>query len=138
MTEPTSTTPLDFSTVDLSAFPPRYSYPPRYWHLSVPGKQIRWLLDQNRFDDAVVYFLFGWGTSFVEEIPFLNSRPDSQEIVARLRQEGRIKLYGDGLPKRFRTNELVLGLNSGIAGIIEDVAFLLEPQHPWYSFKNAI
>jgi hypothetical protein len=138
MTEPTSNTPLDFSTVDLNAFPPSYSYSRQYWHLGVPGKQIRWLLDQNRLDDAVVYFLFGCGSSFVEEIPFLHSRQDSQEIVGRLRQERRIKLYGDGLPRRFRTDELVLGPNSGIAGISREVAFLLEPQHPWYCFKNAI
>jgi len=130
--------PRDFDSVDLNAFPPPYSYPRKYWNLRPPFQQVQWLLDQDRFDDALVYFLFGWGTSFVGEIWFLHSRPDHQEIVARLRSEGRIKLYGDGLPRRFRTNELVLGPNSRIEKIIEDVAFLLEPQHPWYTSNDPV
>ena len=129
---------LDFRKVDLRDFPPLHTYPRQYWFIPTPAKQVQWLLDQKRIDDAVVYFLFGVGTSFRREIPFLDSHPDCDEIVARLRREGRIKRYGDGLPRSFRTNELVLGPKSGIELIVRDVEFLDEKRHPWYTGPEGI
>lgn len=131
--------PLDFRNVDLRDFPPHHTYPRQYWFIPTPGKQLQWLLDQNRLDDAVVYFLFGLGTSFRKEIPFLAFRPDRDEIIARLRKEGRIRLHSDGLRRRrCRTNELVLGPKSGIDSILRDVEFLTEKRHPWYTGTEGI
>jgi len=123
----TNNTLRDFRTVDLNLIPPLYTYPRQYWFLQVPGKQIRYLLDDNRLDDAVLYFIFAIGASFPEEIPFLHSRPDCAEIVARLRRDGRVKLFNEGVRHHYRTTELVLGPKSDIESIREDVEFLFEP-----------
>ena len=127
------TVPSDFRTVDLNTFPPQYSYPRKYWSIPVPAKQIEWLLDQNRMDDAVVYAIYAIGPSFAGEIPFLTAHPECDEIVNRLRAERRVKLFHENKRTRYKTTELVLGPNADVKTIIEDVAFLSEPRHPWYS-----
>ena len=78
----------------------------------------------------MVYFLSAVGSSFPEEVLFLQSRPDSAEIVARLRKERRIKLFNEGAKRWHRTDELVLGPKSGIEFILRDVEFLLVPGTP--------
>jgi hypothetical protein len=119
-------TPPDFQMVDLNTFPPLHAYPRPYWYLGMPDKQIAYLLDQNRLDDAVIFFLYAVGACFPEEIPFLHSLPDCAEIVGSLRKEGRVKFFNEGLRHRYRTTELVLGPNSGIESILRDVELLLD------------
>jgi hypothetical protein len=126
--------PWSFTGVDLKTIlPDRYTFLKRYWRMGPPERQITWLLDQNRVDDALVYFLHECGASFPGEIPFLFSTPDPDERIARLRSEGRIKLFMEGSKHRYRTRELVLAPNSGIEAILRDVAFLHEPANPAYS-----
>jgi hypothetical protein len=132
-------TAIDFQTFDLNAIPPKYSFPVKYWWWSPPVRQIHWLLDQQRIDDAVVYFIHECGASFPEEMRFLQSRPDPYGRIARLRAEGRVRLFRETIKRKkdawYGTNELILGPNSGIDSILRDVLFLNEAPNPGYAFQ---
>jgi hypothetical protein len=43
--------------------PPKYTFPFKYY-FSPPDRELSWLLDEGRLDDAVVYFLKELGPSF--------------------------------------------------------------------------
>lgn len=132
MSEPTA---IDFHTLDLNQLPPMYSFPRTYWYIPIPARQVTWLLDHCRIDDAVVYFIHAVGASFPEEMPFMESRADANERISRLRSRGRIKLFMEGSKHWYRTSELVLGTNSGIETILRDVEFLSERPNPAYVMR---
>jgi hypothetical protein len=126
--------PLTFEGFNVNV-PPKHPFPRKYWFMGPLEREITWLLDQNRIDDAVVYFINDCGASFPHEMQFLQSRPNPGGRVARLLTEGRVRLFRETLQRRHRrwgTDELVLGSNSGIERILADVAFLSEPRNPEY------
>jgi hypothetical protein len=78
----------------------------------------------GRIDDAVVYYIHECGAMFAHEIRFLQSHPDPEGRIARLRAEGRLRLFKETLRPKDRwygTNELVLGPKSGIEAIVAEV-----------------
>ena len=84
MNTPTTLIGVNLNTV----VPDKHSFPVKYWHLGPPEREITWLLDENRIDDAVVYFIHAFGASFVGEMRFLPDDPDTDTRIARLWAEG--------------------------------------------------
>lgn len=116
------------------AVPPKHTYPVKYWHKSPPDRELSWLLDEGRLDDAVVYFLHELGASFSGEMPFVMRQDAPDALIGRLCAEERIRVYSR--PKRstqrpnYGRDLLVLGPKSGIEKIVEDVKFFQEPANP--------
>lgn len=133
--------PTTFDGVDLDVVvPDQYSFPKRYWYMGPVEREVTWLLDQGRIDDAVVYYINEVGASFAGEMPFLQSRPDPDARIARLRAKGRLRLFKETMKPKDRwygTDELVLGPKSGIDVILRDVEFLNEHPNPAYAFKKS-
>jgi hypothetical protein len=116
--------------------PPKYTYPVKYWFKSPPDRELSWLLDEGRLDDAVVYFLTELGPSFAKEMPFVMWQADPDALIGRLWEEERIRVYSKSKRSNRRPNYerdvLVLGPKSSIDQIVEDVEFLQEPANPAY------
>lgn len=88
----------------------------KYWSMPRPSRELTWLTDQNRLNDALVYF--------VSEFDFFHSGhptfvPDYKSRLECLCAEGRIKTD--------KWSTYVLAPNSGIEKIREAVAFLAAP-----------
>jgi hypothetical protein len=131
--------PNGWTDIDLNvAVPDEYTFPKRYWRIYPWDRPWVWLIDQNRWDDAVVYCIHRLtGQVDLSDLPFWSSstavpatfpRPD--EILPRLCREGRIQPV-----KRIR-HCYVLGPNSGVDAILRDVAFLQERPNPAYGFTK--
>ena len=110
----------------------------KYWRINSWDRPWIWLLDQNRWDDAVVYLVHRLCGQVAEsDLPFWtdsprvpDSFPPPAEILPRLRREGRLRLV-----KGTRSTH-VLGPNSGIDEIIHDVAFLQKGPNPAYGSRR--
>ena len=116
--------------------PPKYTFPMKYWFKSPPDRELSWLLDEGRLDDAVIYFLRELGPSFAHEMPFVMRQENPDALISRLWEEERIQVYskskGSSRRPNYERDVLVLGPKSGIERIVADVKFLQEPANPAY------
>jgi hypothetical protein len=128
--------PTRLADVNVNDIPPKYTYPAKYWFKSPPDRELSWLLDEGRLDDAVLYFLKELGPSFAGEMPCVMRQEDPDALIGRLWEEQRIQVYGKSKRSNRRPNYeldlLVLGPKSGIEKILADVEFLQEPANPAY------
>ena len=130
--------PTTFANLNVNdiVVPPKHTFPAKYWFKSPPDRELSWLLDEGRLDDAVVYFLKELGPSFAKEMPFVMRQADPDALISRLWEEERIRAYSKSKRSNRRANYerdvLVLGLKSGIEKILADVKFLQEPANPAY------
>jgi len=121
--------PARFGNFDTwnASVPPMYSFPWRYWNMGPAERELTWLLDQNRIDDAVVYWVHE--IDCLLTAPFIERMPDAERtaLIERLREMGRIAFMPGGWTRWY-----MLGPKSGIDQILRDVAFLSAPRNPEY------
>jgi hypothetical protein len=80
--------------------PDESGFDQKYWRINSWDRPWIWLLDQNRWGDAVVYFVYRLCGQVAEsDLPFWNvcaavpdSFPPPEEILPRLCREGRLRL----------------------------------------------
>jgi len=104
--------PTMFDGVHLNeAVPDKFSFPQKYWRWGPPVRQIHWLLDQNRLDDAIIYYIHELEPCQINEIKLISpfdpwepcsielthnvfwrcGSPLAAEHVVRLAKQGRIE-----------------------------------------------
>src|ERR1700737_3705110 len=66
--------PMTFEGFNVSV-PAKYPFPWKYWWLGPAVRELTWLLDQNRIDDAAVYWVHEFDCRLTAA-PFLHRIPE--------------------------------------------------------------